>query len=386
VRRAARPPGKLPVLYWFPAPYGTGPNRQYQLTASLSRLRRVLYLAEAPAPMNSPTRVVIADGLEQVTVLTLERSRQNARLRRRLPFAAGLQAGRAVARALAALGVDEHVLVLGGPTRSLLVPTTATRRALDLQDPPFGDERSHRRDLRRIAAHAELVITTAAALDDLVIEAGATPQRIPNAVRASSVQRGDRARTRDPERGDRPVVGYLGTVDTRFDIALVRDLARLLPQVHFVIAGRINWDRRAEADAAEADNLSFVGPLGDDEGEEFLHSIDVGLVPFRPGRRSDAINATKYYHYAAFGLPIVSTDSREARALAPIVTTGQSAQELARAITDVLRTPGVGERQREFARRNTWEVRARRLDELLERFCDHGPPNRWLGRVGRWLL
>ncbi len=306
-------PPPLPVLYWFPAPYSRGPGRQAQLTAELSRRRRVLYLAEVGAPTGTRSGITVSDGLGEVTVLTLRVGRHLSRLDRRAPLLAGLMRGALVRRCLRDLRVGRHILVLGVPARWLIVPAGSAPVALDYQDPTFEDHPAHARTLERVCRRACLVTATAASLEEDASGFGARVARLPNAVEARLVEDGAAA----PREQTRPRVGYLGTVDSRFDVGLLAGLAASAPDLDFVLAGRVNAERRDELDAAAGGhrNIEVLGPLSATEGEAFLDQLDVGLVPFAENRVGDAINATKYYHYAAHGLPIVSSDTREARGL-----------------------------------------------------------------------
>lgn len=370
---------KLPVVYWFPAVYRTGPNRQCQLTAELSRARQVFFLAEDVAPGGQRSAVDVSCGMAGVTVLTVRQGRWLVRLVRRAPLLAGLYRGGLVRRALRRLDVRNYVLMLGGPTRWLLPPLMNSSLALDYIDPPFAESERHARNLARIVRAASLVTATAAVLEDEVRRVGGRPIRLPNASSVSIVPRNYSAHRRLR-------VGYLGTIDDRVDVELIRALASADPSIDFVVAGRVNETRRGEIDRASKtfSNLIILGPLDEQAGEAFLDELDIGFVPFKQGPMGDAINATKYYHYAAHGLPIVASNTREARELAPFVTVASGVEESLDKLRNIARGPAVAKRQREFAAANTWAHRAEHLDSLLVRHCDHGPDR--LRLVDRWTL
>src|SRR5690606_1310499 len=119
---------------------------------------------------------------------------------------------------------------------------------------------------------------------------------------------------------DVPVVGYMGTFDSRVDMALLLSAAEALPGLTFALPGRVNGDCEAVAGELRAlPNVVMPGPVDFEEGESYAANFDVGLIPFRPGRIGDAINPVKMWMYLARGTPVVGTDTAEMRRHRPYV-------------------------------------------------------------------
>ena len=113
-------------------------------------------------------------------------------------------------------------------------------------------------------------------------------------------------------------LGHMGPQD-RLDLALravghlVHDLGRT--DCHFAFVGdgeaRIHAIRLA-AQLGISEWVSFPGWAGQDEAFTYLSTADVGLEP----NLEDIVSPVKGMEYMAFGLPFVSFDLTETRALA----------------------------------------------------------------------
>ena len=157
-----------------------------------------------------------------------------------------------------------------------------------------------------------------------------------------------------------PVVGYLGTIDSRIDVATALHTATQLKECSFVFAGPIvpGLDEALRPLRSLA-NVFFVGPQYGVNARAVAQTFDVGLIPFLPGVVSDALNPVKMYTYLAAGTPVVSTWIHECVRHRQWMRAAKTPEEFAAAVRQALRS-GVEERARliYFARQNTWAHRA----------------------------
>lgn len=165
------------------------------------------------------------------------------------------------------------------------------------------------------------------------------------------------------------IVGYLGTLDWRFDPNFVFEAAEALPDVTFAIVGHVNPDQHAGlAGLRRLPNILMPGEVGYDEGRAWVAAFDVGIIPFKLDETNDAINSVKMYMYLMAGLPVVSTAIEESRRN-PFVRTATTPVEFVQVIEQVARSLPVSDRLEriEYALGNTWEVRAKDAITLLQR-------------------
>ncbi len=109
----------------------------------------------------------------------------------------------------------------------------------------------------------------------------------------------------------KPVVGYVGTIEERIDFDLLEELLKRHQDKEFVLYGPV-WDsvkpQVAKLRAAYA-NVRFPGRVRFTELSDLLASIDVGIVPHKRNGLSASMNPMKIYEYLAAGKPVVSTVS-----------------------------------------------------------------------------
>jgi UDP-galactopyranose mutase len=101
------------------------------------------------------------------------------------------------------------------------------------------------------------------------------------------------------------VAGYLGVIDERIDLALVEQMATLLPHWDIRMVGPVA--KIAEADLPRIGNISWQGQRPYPELPRILAGWDVALMPFALNEATRSISPTKTPEYLAAGLDVVST-------------------------------------------------------------------------------
>ncbi|HTY40964.1 MAG TPA: glycosyltransferase [Thermoanaerobaculia bacterium] len=214
---------------------------------------------------------------------------------------------------------------------------------------------------RALAAEADMVVATSAALARRLAARRSDVRLLPNAG-----DPGPFARLEPPRRSPRDlVVGYVGAVDDWFDAPLVAALARLRPQWRFEIVGGVE---SPSLELPRAANVLFHGerPYGEMPG--FHARFDVEMIPFRPSPLTHATDPVKLYEAAAAGRAVVATSLESLRpfAVRGLVRLADTAEEFAAALEAAAAAdPAEAERRRAFARDNTWDARAAALDAWL---------------------
>jgi UDP-galactopyranose mutase len=107
----------------------------------------------------------------------------------------------------------------------------------------------------------------------------------------------------------RPRVGFFGVLDERFDSALVSEVARLRPHVHFVLLGPV-----VKIDSAQlptASNIHYLGSKPYAELPQYLGGWDAAILPFAMNDSTRFISPTKTPEYLAAGKRVVSTPIKD---------------------------------------------------------------------------
>ena len=169
--------------------------------------------------------------------------------------------------------------------------------------------------------------------------------------------------------GDEVVVGYFGALAEWFDTELIIALALNNPTIRFEVIGLVS-DSRITRDLALYSNVTFFGEVPNEELPSLITKWSAGLIPFKLSALIEATNPVKMYEYAASGIPVLSADIPEVRAIAE-TTTGvyvattpaifQKNLESAIQLSEIERKS-----LRDWAENHTWEHRTKEFLEAIE--------------------
>ena len=174
-----------------------------------------------------------------------------------------------------------------------------------------------------------------------------------NAVSAALFEAAAVSRTAEPL-----VAGYVGALDSWFDVEAIEQSAALYPQCRFLLAGRIEFDPIRRLGALP--NVELTGEIPYHQVPGLLAQFRIGLIPFRINPLTLMTNPIKLYEYFSCGLPVVSTPLPEAQAMGDLVYVGASPADFARQVGHALEEDDPRQRaqRREIALRESWAARA----------------------------
>jgi glycosyltransferase involved in cell wall biosynthesis len=162
------------------------------------------------------------------------------------------------------------------------------------------------------------------------------------------------------------VVGFIGSIDYRFDVDLVKYLIQNSPDLDFLIVGR-NDNQEAINMLSEFSNVEIHDSQVPEKLPEFAARMDIGIIPFR---RLDVIRnmyPMKINEYLSAGLPVVMTKFADLPEFEDIVfSTNKPDIFLDRIREEIKNDSEQKQLQRiNFARNNSWEKRAEKLSKIL---------------------
>jgi glycosyltransferase involved in cell wall biosynthesis len=217
----------------------------------------------------------------------------------------------------------------------------------------------------RLLRRADRVVVTSSALEKLASAAGASAVSfVGNGVEADRFAP-DRVRPAAlPGDPSAPVLGYVGSLHSWFDLPLVVSLARSCPEARVVLVGPAPPETAASIERAvrERPNLFWTGPVPYAEVPAVVRAFRVGLIPFRRTPLTEAVNPVKLYEYAAAGVPCVATRfTDEVDAWDGAARVAEGPEAFATAAREALATSPDVPALLEFARRHDWDAIARRF-------------------------
>lgn len=111
----------------------------------------------------------------------------------------------------------------------------------------------------------------------------------------------------------RPMVGYYGAVAAWFDYEMLEYAAKALPEVEFVLMGKIYDGTWYQSGLAQVPNVHFLGAVPYAEIPRYARHFRVCTIPFLVNDITNATSPLKLFEYMALGKPILTTDMRESR-------------------------------------------------------------------------
>jgi glycosyltransferase involved in cell wall biosynthesis len=177
--------------------------------------------------------------------------------------------------------------------------------------------------------------------------------------------------TEDPEDQKtiaHPRIGFCGVIDERCDLELLREIADMRPDWHFVMIGpvvKIN-----EEDLPRRENIHYLGGKKYDELPNYIAGWDVAMMPFALNESTRFISPTKTPEYLAAGRPVVSTPIRDVvrpygeKGLVHIASTPEQfvqAIQAAMGEDPVVRM----EQVKEFMKDMSWDKTQRHMSDLI---------------------
>ncbi len=167
-----------------------------------------------------------------------------------------------------------------------------------------------------------------------------------------------------------PVVGLVGQVSARLDLALLEAVADR--PVTLLVVGPVLPDVDQDRMRALADrpNVACTGPRPFDALPGYLATMDVGVTPYLDTDFNRASFPLKTLEYLAAGLPVVSTPLPAVADLGTdLIVTADDPGAFADAVERLARAEAdeeTAQRRRRFAAEHDWTERAARLLALLE--------------------
>lgn len=166
----------------------------------------------------------------------------------------------------------------------------------------------------------------------------------------------------------RPIAGFYGVIDERFDIELLKNIAAKLPDWSFVMVGPT-----AKIDPAtlpKAENIHYLGIKKYAELPNYLANWDVAIMPFALNQSTEFISPTKTPEFLAAGKKVVSTavhDVVHPYEDLDLVKIGRSSKEFAEHIKNSQgKDPEWETAVQDYLKDFSWEDTTRQMDQLIE--------------------
>lgn len=169
----------------------------------------------------------------------------------------------------------------------------------------------------------------------------------------------------------KPIVLYVGSISDWFDYELYEYGISKLRNISFVMIGPIsgvNYRKnlaKIQQYIRAFKNFYYLDSKPHSELRKYLAHADIGVIPFKVDSLTNEINPVKLYEYAAYGLPVVASNTTWMQNNSECISIYNNIEEYVNLISSSLNKKlYLKSKLIEYARRNTWE---KRFEFLLSR-------------------
>jgi len=177
------------------------------------------------------------------------------------------------------------------------------------------------------------------------------------------------AKTELNKLGTRKKVGYIGSLDQRFDIDTIEYSVKQLPGYDFEFIGEL-MNKTVEQRLSGYPNVKFMPPVKPNEVPGLLQKCDVGLIPYICNEYSKNIYPLKINEYLSVGVPVVLTSFADLPEFNEIVSFTTGKESFCEAIVRAIESDNLENimKRIQFAEMNSWENRAELFGDLIDKF------------------
>lgn len=169
----------------------------------------------------------------------------------------------------------------------------------------------------------------------------------------------------------RKKIGFIGSIDFRFDIDLFSWLAEQLPGYDFLVVGR-NANEDAYQKLAKMKNVTLQKPVKPEEVPQIMYSCDAGLIPLTQIPINRNVYPMKINEYLSVGLPVVRTNFADLPEFDHVVSTAGTKEEFLTKLVYEVENDSITKKQHriDVARNNSWASRAEEFSNAIVKILD----------------
>ena len=176
-----------------------------------------------------------------------------------------------------------------------------------------------------------------------------------------------------------PVLGYVGSIYDKIDLALLLDVSRAYPKASLLLIGPVKLlrpeNRQLLSQLERRPNVSFVGSQLYADLAGYYEMIDFALLPYAPTEQVKyAEFPAKLFEYMAARKPIVAMDTFRAQDFGGVVDVAHTKEQFVECIGHLMggdHTARV-ERGYQIASQNSWDVRVQQIGRIVEEHLPKG--------------
>ncbi len=174
-------------------------------------------------------------------------------------------------------------------------------------------------------------------------------------------------------KNNRKKVGYIGSLDHRFDIDTVELAVNSLKNTDFEFTGNLR-NPQIKSRLGQYLNVKFRNAVAPSEVPELLAQYDAGIIPYIADEMNKNIYPLKINEYFAVGVPVIMTPFADLPEFSKMVAVAENREDFAEKIKQELQNDSVEKIQKriQFAASNSWDNRANEFSSIIRKFLKNG--------------
>ena len=168
----------------------------------------------------------------------------------------------------------------------------------------------------------------------------------------------------------KPIIGYIGVIQDRVDLDLIKYLARHNINKSIILVGPVwNEQDQAKLELDKEKNVYFLGYKKYREAPMYIQQFDVGIIPHKGDNLTASMNPMKMYEYLACGKPVVSTKNTGSDNLKDMVAIAKDYEDFNKKINKALENNSKEEveKRKEFVKQYSWFKAVQKMLELINK-------------------
>ncbi len=164
-------------------------------------------------------------------------------------------------------------------------------------------------------------------------------------------------------------VGFIGSLDPRFDIETVAYAVEKLHDFDFEFTGDMR-NEKLRSRLLAFPNVKFFDPIKPNDVPQLLATYDVGMIPYIVNEVNKNIYPLKINEYLAVGVPLVMNAFAELPEFEGLVSVATDKEDFVRKLIAETADDTLANIRRriDFASDNSWEARTELFASILEKF------------------
>ncbi|MCF7906922.1 glycosyltransferase [Patescibacteria group bacterium] len=166
----------------------------------------------------------------------------------------------------------------------------------------------------------------------------------------------------------RPIIGYLGTIENRFNLRLFKSWVKKNPKKSFVLVGPV-WGKKIKQELKNFSNVYLWGRVPHQQAPAYINSFDLAFIPHKLNRFVRSTYSLKLLEYLACGKPVLTTPTPETSEFQDLIYLASKPQEFQEKMLLALKEndPALVLARRDRVKEKSWLAQGNKMMQIIEK-------------------